>query len=231
MTEELSGHRAMKPLSKIVARAEEYYCPGGPPMSPLTASYFTCWATFDACAGATKETFGKVVLAVGAALGMDDNLLRLMHLLQQSHMGVYIQVGTDGDLIVLRDLVTDVEFRCLVPSQYQGSEGELWYVRVLPPPYPSSSEHVVFTTPYVLRNPRLPAWQEYFNRVLPAAPQQDRSEAYEQHMKFGYSHHYWNDFVFEGYFNHRPEAIYLVGLPDVPASRPHYDARFARMKR
>lgn len=32
---------------------------------------------------------------------------------------------------------------------------------------------------------------------------------------------YWPEFVFEGYVNHRPGAIYLKGLPDVPASRPH----------
>jgi hypothetical protein len=231
ITEELSDHRAMKPLSKIVARAEDYYCPGGPPMSPLTTSYFSCWATFDACVGATKETFGKVVLAAGAALGMDDDLLRLVHLMQQSHMGIYIHAGTDGDFVVLRDLVTEMECRCLVPSKYRGSKGELWYARVLPPPYPCFSEHVVFTTPYILGDPKLPAWLEYFNRTLPAVPRQDRVNAYEQHMKFGSSRHYWNDFVFEGYFNYRAEAIYLSGLPDIPATRPHYDARFANAVR
>lgn len=29
--------------------AEEHYLPSGPPMSPLTPSFFTCWAFFDAC--------------------------------------------------------------------------------------------------------------------------------------------------------------------------------------
>jgi hypothetical protein len=231
MTEELSDLRAMTPLSKIVARAEDYYSPGGPPMSPLTTSYFTCWAIFDACVGVTDETFGTVVLAVGTALGMDDDLLRLMNLMQQSRMGIYIHGGTDGDLVILRDLVTETECRCLVPSKYRGSKGEIWYARVLPPPHPCFSEHVVFTTPYVLRDPRLSAWEEYFGRTLPTEPQQDRIEAYEDHMKFGPSRHYWNDFVFEGYSNYRTEAIYLVGLPDVPESRPHYDARFANMAR
>jgi hypothetical protein len=32
---------------------------------------------------------------------------------------------------------------------------------------------------------------------------------------------YWAEFVFEGYVNHRPGAIFLKGLPDVPESRPH----------
>ena len=40
-------------------------------------------------------------------------------------------------------------------------------------------------------------------------------------MKYGPTREYWNDFVFEAYVNHRTEAIYLAGLPDVPESRPH----------
>ena len=32
---------------------------------------------------------------------------------------------------------------------------------------------------------------------------------------------YWAEFVFEAYMNHRPEVIFLKGLPDLPESRPH----------
>src|ERR1017187_8307920 len=39
--------------------------------------------------------------------------------------------------------------------------------------------------------------------------------------QMGTSRRYWTEFVFEGYVNHRPGAIYLEGLPDVPESRPH----------
>src|SRR6202790_1171322 len=35
------------PSSRIVGPAEEEYMPDGPPMSPLTMSYFTTWAFFD----------------------------------------------------------------------------------------------------------------------------------------------------------------------------------------
>ena len=51
--------------------------------------------------------------------------------------------------------------------------------------------------------------------------QQARVDDYERHMKYGPTRAYWNDFVFEAYVNHRQEAIYLAGLPDVPESRPH----------
>jgi len=39
---------------------------------------------------------------------------------------------------------------------------------------------------------------------------------------------YWNDFVFEGYVNHRTEAIYLA---DVPESRPHSGVNSRRFRR
>jgi len=50
-------------------------------------------------------------------------------------------------------------------------------------------------------------------------------------MKYGPTRTYWNDFVFEGYVNHRTEAIYLAGLPDVPESRPHAEVNSRRFRR
>ena len=50
-------------------------------------------------------------------------------------------------------------------------------------------------------------------------------------MKYGPTRTYWNDFVLEGYVNHRTEAIYLAGLPDVPASRPHSEVNSRRFRR
>ena len=37
----------MKRYAKLVGAAEEEYMPSGPPMSPLTASFFTTWAFYD----------------------------------------------------------------------------------------------------------------------------------------------------------------------------------------
>ena len=37
----------MKKYAKMVGAAEEEYMPSGPPMSPLTASFFTTWAFYD----------------------------------------------------------------------------------------------------------------------------------------------------------------------------------------
>ena len=43
-------------LFKIFEDAEDIYLPAGPPMSPLTSSYFFYWVTFDAAVGIHQET-------------------------------------------------------------------------------------------------------------------------------------------------------------------------------
>jgi hypothetical protein len=84
MSEQLTALKEMAPLVDIISRAEELYAPSAPPMSPLTTSYFTCWAFFDACAGPANETIGTAILEVGAAFGMHPELLRVMGLMQDS---------------------------------------------------------------------------------------------------------------------------------------------------
>ncbi|MDP2626024.1 MAG: hypothetical protein Q8Q58_03840 [Candidatus Rokubacteria bacterium] len=231
MSEQLTALEEMAPFADIVSKAEDLYMPSGPPMSPLTMSYFTCWAFFDACVESTNETIGTTILEVGAAFGMHTELLRLIRLMQESRMGLYAHEGAEGDLIILRELATAAMCHAIVPSGYRGQRGELWYARVLPPPIPGGSEHVVFTTPYVLLEPGIHEWQAYFRRTLPDAPKQARIDANERHMKYGPTRTYWNDFVFEGYLNYRTEAIYLAGLPDVPESRPHSQVNSRRFRR
>ncbi len=220
MSEQLTALDDMARFVRIISKAEDEYMPCGPPMSPLTSSFFTCWAFFDVCVGLARETIGTTSMAVGAAFGMHDELLRLMALMQQSRMGIYVHEGAEGDAIVLRELVTDEVCRAIVPSGYRGQRGELWYVRVLPPPLPGS-EHVVFTTPCLLLRPGQREWQAYFDRTLPDAPLEERIARHEHHMKYGPVRDYWTEFVFEAYVNHRTDVIFLAGLPDVAESRPH----------
>ncbi len=220
IVEQLTTLDEMSRFVKIISQAEDEYLPSGPPMSPLTASFFTCWASFDVALGLAKETLGTTAIAVGTAFGMHGELLRLFRLLQHSRMGIYAHEGTEGDAVVLRELVNDTVCRAIDPSGYGGTKGELWYVRVLPPPL-SGSEHVVFTTPYVLLEPGEREWEAYLRRTLPAGDPSRRIARYEQHMKYGPVQDYWTEFVFEAYVNHRPEAVFLAGLPDVAESRPH----------
>lgn len=220
ISEQLTALKEMAPFVDMVSQAEDLYLPSGPPMSPLTTSYFTCWAFFDACAGSADETIGTTIVELGAAFGMSPELLHLIESLQDSRMGLYIHRGVEGGLVLLEDVVTGGICRAVSPAGYHGDKNELWYVRVLPPPIAGTSEHVAFTTPYIVLQPEVRDWLAYFNRAF-AHNQQARVEDYERHMKYGPTRAYWNDFVFEAYVNHRQEAIYLAGLPDIPESRPH----------
>jgi hypothetical protein len=221
MAEQLLQLREMKTFVKLVGSAEEEYMPSWPPMSPVTKSFFWCWANFDAAVNAHRETLGSVTLRVASEFGVHPTMLALMRTLMDSRMGVYRVEGHDGSNVSLRDLLTDQPFPAVCESGGTASEGELWFARVLPPPLPGRSEHVVFTSPYVLIAPDATGWIEYFDRVAAKDPLRSRHEALGHHLKWGSSARYWTEFVFEGYVNHRPGAIYLKGLPDVPQSRPH----------
>ena len=105
----------------------------------------------------------------------------------------------------------------MVSSGYLGQKGELWFVRLLPPPFPGGVEHIAFTTPYVLIHPPKHDWLAYLSRTLPGHTL--RSD-YEHHMKYGPSHDYWTEFVFEAYVNHVSGAVFLKGVPDIPESLP-----------
>ncbi len=218
MSEQLTALREMAPFVDIISKAEDLYVPSAPPMSPLTTSYFTCWAFFDACAGSANETIGTTILEVGAAFGMHAELLRVIRILQDSRMGFYIHRGREGNVSLLEDLVTGAVHRAIVPAGYKGQKNENWYVRLLPPPFPGAKEHVVFTTPYIVVHPDFSEWLAYFRRTFPATAGFDD---YERHMKYGPTREYWNDYVFEAYVNHQADAICLAGLPDIPESRPH----------
>ena len=218
MSEQLTALKEMAPFVDIISRAEDLYAPSAPPMSPLTTSYFTCWAFFDACAGPANETIGTTILEVGTAFSMHQEVLRVMRLMQDSRMGFYIHRCREGNVSVLEDLVTSAVYRAIVPAGYKGQKNENWYVRLLPPPFPGAKEHVVFTTPYIVVHPDFGDWLAYFRRTFPATAGVDD---YEQHMKYGPTRGYWNDYVFEAYVNHQADAIYLAGLPDIPESRPH----------
>ena len=68
MSEQLTALPEMAPFADIVSKAEDLYMPSGPPISPLTTSYFTCWAFFDACVGPTLETIGTTGSGGGSCL-------------------------------------------------------------------------------------------------------------------------------------------------------------------
>lgn len=126
MSETITQLPMLDKLTAIVVKAEDTYMPSGPPMSPLTGSYFFCWAVFDAAVGASRETIGTCILAL---------------------------------------------------TRWAGSHPE-------------------------------------FIRLIGAMPTGGL-------MKYGLKLNYWNEYIFEAYAGHETSAVFLRGLPDVDASRPH----------
>ncbi len=218
-------------LAEAYSEAEEEYLPSGPPMSPLTRSYFFCWAVFDSHVGKDRETLATVAIDLCRRLRMEPSVVRLFECLQGSRMGLYLHEGGMGAHVLLREFVTGTRHRCAVPAGYRGRPGEIWYVRVLPEPFESMGfgYSVVFTTPYVISRQEGERfvfaepkdWEAFFERSMPKTGIDDADQAYAHLMKYGLSPHYWSEYVFEAYVNHQADMILLAGLPDVPSSRPH----------
>jgi hypothetical protein len=208
----------MKKYAKVVGPAEEGYMPSGPPVSPLTASFFTTWAFYDLRFDGT-DTLGSCQVEANDVIGMNPDQLDALKKMANSRMGLYEHVGMDGPHVRLRELVTNAEFTCHSASGYRGRSGELWYVRLLPPLLPDLARyHIVFTTPYVLMASK-DDWLQFLRRALSGSG--DEREALHRLLKYGPGPNYWNEFVFKAYHHHQGDAIFLAGVPDLKATLPH----------
>jgi len=221
MAEQLLALEETQAFAKLIGEAQEEYMPSWPPMSPISTSYFWGWSTLDVTANAHRETLGSVILRVAREFGVHPTILALMQSFNESRMGVYRIEGRTDVGVRLVELATGQTCFAICESGHTCNVEELWFTRVLPPAFSGRMEHVVFTSPYVLIAPDETAWSQYFDRIAANDPKRPRIEALKRNFKGGPSRRYWPEFVFEGYVNHRPGAIYLKGLPDVPASRPH----------
>lgn len=233
LAEELSALPTMAEYYDLMNRAIEEYMPEGPPLSPLTVSYFTSWAFFDAPLGPDRETIGNCLLDLGPNLGLPGDYLTAIRHMQQSRMGLYQHQGLVQGGVRLQELISKKTYTCLVPAGHRGQVGELWYVRILPPLSTGSEESLVFTTPYQLVAPGKAAWLDFLQRTMPRTglplSQPILTEtgletgypALEALLKYGHDRFYWHEFIMQAYLDHRPEVILLTGLPDVPQSLPH----------
>jgi hypothetical protein len=206
---------------KIVEKAEDEYMPAGPPMSPLTRSYFTTWAFFDVRFGPDKETMGTCLIDLADLLDMDPRIVEATREFQQSRMGIYEHLGSAGGRCRLRELITDREFICYCTSGYVGRPGELWYVRVCPPLWGLADYWVTVTTPYILLGMSKADWVAYLNRAMLQVKAKEDEKKLQRLMKYGLSTNHWNEYIFLAYVNHQHDAIFLTGIPDVKGSLPH----------
>jgi hypothetical protein len=219
--EQVSIFPEMKEYSRIVGKAEDVYIPDGPPISPLTRSYFTHWAFFDVTFGKDKETIGTCFLDSGKILGVDSYFLSLISLAQESRMGIYEYIGDKHGLIELKELLTEKSYLCICPSGYPGQKGELWFVRIHLPPSSLLNHSVIMTTPYILIGYSKQEWVSFFERNSIYMKDSQLETKLQFFLKHGLSTNYWNEFIVEAYAGYRLEAIFLQGIPDLANTRPH----------
>jgi hypothetical protein len=222
--EQLSEMNKTRQFVKIVSNAEDEYQPGGPPLSPLTISYFTMWALFDVLFGQSHETIGTCILQIGQLIEMPPWLLDVIGLMQHSTMGVHVHCGCEGHLVRLRALGSQETRLCHVPSGYAGHPGELWFIRQLPPANALFDYHIVFNTPYILVDVTERMFADYLSREigrLGSRPLSGKLEASAYIMKHGPTANHWNEYIFCAYTGHQHEAVFLTGIPDIKESLPH----------
>jgi len=220
--ENVSRFPEMRTFTKDVGEAEDQYLPSGPPMSPLTRSYFTSWAFFDYRIGKTTDTLAGCLIDANDIIWMNPDQLNALKKMNESRMGIYEHQGWQENFVRLRELVTDREFVCHSGSGYRGRVGELWYVRLLPPLVPElAAYHVAFTTPYVLIDATKKDWIDFLRRNLVGMKPSSEAEALHLLMKFGHRKSYWNEFVVLAYHHQQADAIFLTGIPDLKTTLPH----------
>ncbi|MYE00727.1 MAG: hypothetical protein F4Y03_05525 [Alphaproteobacteria bacterium] len=227
MAESISGMREAKGFVRIAGGAEDEYLPAGPPMSPLTVSYFTMWALFDVRFGSSRETMGSCILRIAPEFDCPSWLIDTVELMQRSRMGFYVHCGSEGGGVLLREVGARKIVSCTVPAGYAGNEGEIWFVRVLPPPHALCRHHIVFNTPYVIRDYPEHAYVDYLERELARLKAKKAPRTKDPHghlMKYGLEPNHWNEFIFSAYEGHQAEAIFLTGIPDIRESLPHASA-------
>jgi len=221
-SENVSRFPEMRAYAQEVGSAEDEYMPSAPPMSPLTMSFFTCWALYDHRIGKTTDTLADCLIEANDTICMNPHQLDALRKMSQSRMGIYEHQGMSDTHVRLRELITDREFVCHSTSGYRGKKGELWYVRLFPPLEPELAAYdIVFTTPYVLIGQSKDDWIAYLRRNIVGLKSSSEVDALQRLLKFGLRKNYWNEFVLLAFHHHQADAIFLTGIPDLKATLPH----------
>lgn len=212
----------MKAWARAVEMAEDEYMPSGPPMSPLTGSFFWMWAFYDLQIGKSTDTLAYCQIAANDVIQMNVHQLDALKKMNGSRMGVYEHIGMEGPHILLRELITEDQFSVHCPAGYRGRKGELWYVRLVPPLEPQLAIYwIAMTTPYILPRASKSDWIAFLKRTMVQCEGPNDRTKLRNLFKFGLEPNYWNEFVFKAYHHHQKDAIFLTGIPDMKATLPH----------
>ena len=213
----------LTPFNNQIFDIEEEYMPSYPPMSPVTKAFWANWVSLDAHDSFTGVTMGGLFAQYLQHTGSFDYLQKAMKPLNDSFCSFYEVTEVNDQGVKLWDIAGRQEFQCWNGSGYPGCEGEVWYVRLLPPFSEEAKRSVTMGTPYVFRDGDRRKWEQFFERQQRSLFVADQS--LRDYLKFGTSLGYWLEFVFQAFAGYTGNMILVTGVPDDPASLPHSDPR------
>jgi len=207
------------PFNNQIFDLQEEYMPSYPPMSPVTKAFWASWMVLDAQDSFTGVTLGGLFAQYLQHTGSFDYLQKAMGPLNDSFCSFYEVTDVNDQGVKLWDIAGRQELDCWNSSGYPGCEGEVWYVRLLPPFSEQAKRSVTTGTPYVFRDGDRRKWEQFFER-------QQRSlvvggHSLRDYLKSGKSLRYWLEFVFQAFAGYTGNMILATGVPDDPASLPH----------
>lgn len=220
----VSQYRDFLAFNKEYTRQENIYMPQGPPMSPLTRSYFTYRFLADyRLDDEPVETLCSLFIKIcnHFDLNIDRRILDAVRFAGDSSMGVYsVEKGRDT-LMSLSDVVTGDTFECHCPSGYKGCVNDVLLVRVVPDVYDRNTPSTMVITPYVIINYPKNAWIDFFKRQGITKTDEDFLTRYHRLCKYGNAKLDWNEYIMDAYVNHSQSYIVLTGMPDIRGTKPH----------
>lgn len=217
------GFLDLIPFNNQIADLQEEYMPSYPPISPVTSAFFAGWMVLDARDGATGMTVGEVLLEYLQHKGTLDCVQRAIVLLNDSFCSFYEVMEVHDQGLGLWDIAAKQELQCWCSSGYRGREGEVWYVRVVPPFVQGLTRSVTMSTPSVFTDSSRRTWEDLFQRHL--APAGAGANSLHHYLKNGKWLGYWLEFVHQAFVGYTGNMIQVTGVPDDPASLPHFDSR------
>jgi len=210
-------------MYRFFSKQESLYEPGYPPHSPITNSYYNLWLQFDAAFGDDQETIGSCILEMADLLQINGIQQTALKNFCESRMGIYeiVKVNTDS-VFSIRELFTDKRFDVKFDSHFSGQVGDILYMRILQNLFDASMS-TTLGVPYQLVGYSEKAWGAYFKKQGIEIGAENFEQKLFNHMKFPKDKNYWIEFTFWAYMQHRPDVIYLTGLPDDKTTQPAHE--------
>lgn len=222
----MEGLLQLKPLSsfhKFMVKQEDLYQPSYPPISPITDSYFSLFTEFDAAFGDDKETIGTCIHDLSDLFQISGIQKIALRNLCDSRMGIYeIEYIASNKIAGVREYQCNKTFEVRFDLGFEGEVGDVIFVRLLPN-LVGDDHHVALTTPYQIVGYSEKEWDQYFNRQGIEKQSSEFELKYYEHMKYGKDKSYWSEYVFWAYMQHRPDVVFLTGLPDKRSTQPCHD--------